>query len=258
MSNSLDDFLAGPILKNDPFIRSVLTGINDRPDCLLLITEISARIVKYVNPSCEMRFGYSAAQFLECGPELLYQLTDDPDKPEVIRRQIAHTQRAKSHGFDPRELIVEECTARMITKDGRKIHYVCLIVVLTYTSSADMQYVLSVFMQQDSGSREDVKRLLLHLKSRHNQVYQHPPFQLNGSPLHLVHITSTRHDLKVTKREVEVIQLLSQGFGSKEIALTLGVSYNTVETHRKHLLEKFEARNVAELIKKASKVFWLE
>ena len=258
MSNNLDDFLTGPVLKDDPFIRAVLTGINERPDCLLLITDISERIVKYVNPSCESRFGYSAAEFLERGPELLYQLTDDPDKPEVIRRQIVHTQRAKSHGFNPRELIVEECPARMKTKDGRKIHYDCLIVVLTYTTSADMQYVLSVFMQQDIGSREEVKRLLLQIKNRHNQIYHHAPFQLNGFPLHLVHVTSTRYDLRVTKREVEVIRLLSQGFGSKEIALTLGVSHNTVETHRKHLLEKFEAKNVAELIKKASKVFWLE
>ena len=31
-----------------------------------------------------------------------------------------------------------------------------------------------------------------------------------------------------------------------------------VETHRRHLLQKFKAANIAEMIKLATKLFWLE
>jgi two-component system response regulator NreC len=55
-----------------------------------------------------------------------------------------------------------------------------------------------------------------------------------------------------------VLELLSKGFSTKEIADILGISFHTTEGYRKNLLQKFEAKNSAELIKKASKVFWLE
>ena len=35
------------------------------------------------------------------------------------------------------------------------------------------------------------------------------------------------------------------------------ISIHTVETHRRHLLEKIQVRNSMELVKEASKVYWL-
>jgi DNA-binding NarL/FixJ family response regulator len=56
-----------------------------------------------------------------------------------------------------------------------------------------------------------------------------------------------------TRREVEVLTLLQKGFSAKEIAQKLFISETTVITHKKHLMDKFEARNTAELISKAGK-----
>ena len=53
---------------------------------------------------------------------------------------------------------------------------------------------------------------------------------------------------ELTARELEVLDLLSRGFSSKDIAEKLFISPNTVEYHRKQLLRKTESRNVAELI----------
>ena len=54
-----------------------------------------------------------------------------------------------------------------------------------------------------------------------------------------------------TGRESEVLRMLAAGATTDEISASLGISTNTTETHRRHLLEKFGARNVAELISKA-------
>jgi DNA-binding NarL/FixJ family response regulator len=54
-----------------------------------------------------------------------------------------------------------------------------------------------------------------------------------------------------TPREVEVLNLLQKGLSAKEIAHELFISETTVITHKKHLMDKFEARNTAELISKA-------
>ena len=55
---------------------------------------------------------------------------------------------------------------------------------------------------------------------------------------------------ELSSREKEVLVCLSQGMSTSETAERLFISPNTVKTHRKHLMEKLEAKNVAELIAK--------
>lgn len=55
----------------------------------------------------------------------------------------------------------------------------------------------------------------------------------------------------VTPKEREVLALVSAGLTTKEIASRLRISHHTVESHRKSLLRKFQAKNSAELIQKS-------
>ncbi len=59
--------------------------------------------------------------------------------------------------------------------------------------------------------------------------------------------------IKVTKRELEILKMLSRGLSSKQIASELHISVTTVKDHRKSLLVKLSANNVAELCFKAAK-----
>ncbi|HEY6468075.1 MAG TPA: response regulator transcription factor [Candidatus Acidoferrales bacterium] len=52
----------------------------------------------------------------------------------------------------------------------------------------------------------------------------------------------------LTDREREILQLLAEGKANKEVATLLNISPYTVETHRKHILEKLNLHNPAELI----------
>ncbi len=55
----------------------------------------------------------------------------------------------------------------------------------------------------------------------------------------------------ITRREKEVILLISKGLTNNEIAGKLFISTTTVDTHRKNLLIKFEAKNTAALVRMA-------
>lgn len=57
--------------------------------------------------------------------------------------------------------------------------------------------------------------------------------------------------VEITKREREVIQLISLGFSNKEIAEKILVSTSTVDAHRYNILKKLEVKNTAEMIMKA-------
>lgn len=60
--------------------------------------------------------------------------------------------------------------------------------------------------------------------------------------------------VKLTNREVEIINLLSQGNTSMQIATRLNISVRTVETHRSNLLKKLGVKNAVELVKKAEEL----
>ncbi len=55
----------------------------------------------------------------------------------------------------------------------------------------------------------------------------------------------------ITKRELEILHLICNGLTNPEIAEKLFISLPTANTHRKSLLKKFEAKNVASLVKMA-------
>jgi len=52
---------------------------------------------------------------------------------------------------------------------------------------------------------------------------------------------------RLTAREREVLDLITRGFISREIADTLGLSTRTVESHRSHIAEKMGTGSVVEL-----------
>ena len=59
------------------------------------------------------------------------------------------------------------------------------------------------------------------------------PFALNEARL---------KDLGITKRELEILELIAQGMSNREIADKLFVSENTVKTHSSRLFDKLSAK----------------
>ena len=54
---------------------------------------------------------------------------------------------------------------------------------------------------------------------------------------------------ELSDREIEVLKLIADGNTNKEIARILSRSINTVESHRKHVMEKLDLHSRTELIK---------
>ncbi|MEY3560588.1 MAG: hypothetical protein RL512_523 [Bacteroidota bacterium] len=52
----------------------------------------------------------------------------------------------------------------------------------------------------------------------------------------------------LSKREIEVVQLIKEGLSSKEIARSLDISLKTVEVHRYNILRKLKLKNTASLV----------
>ncbi|WIJ24742.1 response regulator transcription factor [Devosia sp. RR2S18] len=73
--------------------------------------------------------------------------------------------------------------------------------------------------------------------------------------VHLGTISSGRRSVevrgfaKLTARERDVLQLISNGLSNKEAGRQLGISPRTVEVHRARIMEKLGAKNTADLMR---------
>lgn len=54
--------------------------------------------------------------------------------------------------------------------------------------------------------------------------------------------------VKLSDREIEIVQLIADGFGNKQIADKLFLSIHTITTHRKNIMSKIGVNNTASLL----------
>ena len=57
-----------------------------------------------------------------------------------------------------------------------------------------------------------------------------------------------RDIVKLSRREIEILKMISDGYLSKQIADKLHISFHTVNTHRQHMLEKTNTLTTSELV----------
>ena len=81
--------------------------------------------------------------------------------------------------------------------------------------------------------------------TRRKVVIANPDFKLNEPEL---------QRLGISKREYEVLELMSQGLSNQEIADKLFVSLNTVKTHSSNLFMKLDARRRTQAIHRAKEL----
>ncbi len=66
-------------------------------------------------------------------------------------------------------------------------------------------------------------------------------------------LEGTLADVALTEREVEILQLISEGYTNADIGEKLFLSKRTVEGHRHNLINRLKVKNSAELIKIAER-----
>jgi two-component system response regulator FixJ len=60
----------------------------------------------------------------------------------------------------------------------------------------------------------------------------------------------SRRAAELSPRQREVMELVAAGLSSKQIATRLGISHRTVENYRAWIMERMDANNIAELVRK--------
>ncbi len=99
------------------------------------------------------------------------------------------------------------------------------------------------------GKSLNIHTCISHLTN--TNTYQFSLIGLNGEPsfMNLNNQTGFLKETAFSKREIEILRLVSNGNNNNEIADKLCISQLTVKKHRKNILQKANCKNTTQLIK---------
>ncbi len=86
---------------------------------------------------------------------------------------------------------------------------------------------------------------------------QHEPFYTPKASQILLHNhvqplgVSTAAPVRLSERERDVVVLVAEGLGNKQVGTTLGISVKTVESHRRNIMRKLGLKSSADLVRYA-------
>lgn len=155
---------------------------------------------------------------------------DDIDYGLLVKKKIYSILRSFSNEEKRNYKAIHEMRIRNIR--GEYIRIIEQEQVLELDKSGNIWLMLSVIDVDASHESEITKSHLYNFKTG-EQIF--------------IDLSDTL-DEPLTNRELEVLRFMKKGLLSKEIAETLKVSINTVNSHRQNILQKLKANNSIEAV----------
>ena len=127
------------------------------------------------------------------------------------------------------------------------------VKVLVLTRHANREYIESILRAGASGyliKKSAADRLIIAIQSvARGDSFLDPSISrmIIAGYLHPAAGETEGHDVKLTPRQREVLQLIVEGHPNREIASTLHISVKTVENHRANLMQKLDLHSTADL-----------
>jgi DNA-binding CsgD family transcriptional regulator len=238
---------------------------HENPFSVFMISCLGAERFLYLDDNFFELTGYTNEQFRKGGMDFWFPLINQEDMPEVSSRIIeSHKAMAHYSAGDayPPPLVLEyrfkhpregwvglRDTRYLVSFTEEKIidQVLCRFDRLALIS--DEWAELEKWVRKDKSCTRLLEVAMVHEQSKSKT-------SIEGGKLIPLSEGPSWVGL-LTRREKEILHLISEGLSTKMIADRCHISIHTVETHRRHLLEKIQVRNSMELVKEASKVYWL-
>lgn len=232
-------------------------------NCLYLAS-CEQKEVLFISESFTELVGYSSQKVQKGGLNWWLSIVH-PDDLEPMLNEIFQHYFLKPPRQRLKKAFVLQYRVKNVAGDYR---WICETkFVISLTAEKKYELILGRFEDITEMKKEEEVRLkkLLADESETYQVLKHVLPSRNtelrsgpGSIPLADNYTPPEGVVMPTKRELEILQLIGEGYSTKQIADKLFISINTVETHRRHLLEKLQVKNSMELIKRSTNAFWLK
>jgi DNA-binding CsgD family transcriptional regulator len=209
---------------------------------LFYIVDYSQNKYLYIDPSCKTVFDHCVDSLSKAGPLYLSELWNKNDlaifNDKILPEALGFLKKYPSSDHPDFSF---SFNYRICTHEGRKR---TILQRTTYITSPENKAPLAaiVFLTDISQYKED-SRIIHTVEKMHrdgNTLAIQPLLKTIYYPDTVTNVLS--------RREIEILRLVHEGMSSKKIADLLYLSVNTINNHRKHMLEKTHTKNTSELL----------
>lgn len=221
---------------------TILVFLNNAPFASYIL-DIGAQEFSFVSNNIIGYFGHHASTFSRGGLLFKNEVVHPDDLPNIWKffkiywqhvNLIPSIERAKyKFTFDYR--IIKPC--------GEEARILEQVIIFQQDLVGNITHILGTFTDI-TGWKKSGEQLATLSSTIDDKVILLKP---EGNK-------SQKSQAILSRREIEIVKLLAQGYSSKCIADKLNISFNTVNTHRQHIIKKTNTRNTGELVQFAAGV----
>lgn len=176
--------------------------------------------------------GIELEEMMQRGPQYFYNIMHPDDVSFLVETHYMFTNFLLKLEADQRKDYKLLYDFRLTDKQGKYIRFVNQMLPLELDKNGNIWLMLITY-DMIPGNIDSFKsqRKIINVKT--NELYFFPKDSKDDQ------------ENSLTKREVEILGLLAKGLASKKIADELFLSINTVNNHRRNILEKTKSENTA-------------
>ncbi len=230
----------GPNVKNEFFSENVATTLqqmlHEHVNVFFSLTDYKKMEYIFISKSIEKVLGYTSDEFKRLGMEFYFEIihAEDKKKLELIHKIIfEHFYNVPK---EERTKLKFDFNLRFINSDQRSVHILQEITFGTLTEKGEPQLDFSTYTDISSCKNDNIVRLTIHKYDK-------------GECKCIYNTDVEENHYSLSKRQMQILELISYGFTSGQIAEKLQLSFDTVKNHRRKILLVTGAKNIAEAIK---------
>lgn len=223
---------------------SLLNSLNYQTREIVLICDLQLKKNVYCSQSVEKILGWTQKEFLDGGWPFVLALTHIEDAKNIglnFNQEIGLRKR-EPFIHDHKPIIYNY---RKRHKNGEWIHFHAENILLERDENQEIKYMISFL--------RDVTQEKAHSNTDGNSSDS----KINKEIESLVTqgaLKPKKNTVNLSKREKEILKLVRDGLSTKEIADILELKITSVNSYRKNLMVKMNAKNTAELVQKSNQI----
>ncbi len=213
----------------------------------------------YASPQVESMLGYSRDLFFENGLMFIHSITPSQYIKPIYSKAGEYIDRMEKSGVGlryPKTHLVEGAL-RKENEQIMQIRHQCCFIDCNGDDLASGPFLAVGIWHDITNQPEEVledntkkaDELLMRIRETFWDLY---PSRFATAQSFFV--KNNVQQIIMTPKEKQILVLLSSGHTTKQISSRLDISFHTVESHRKHLIKKFDAKNSVELLAKVNAI----
>ncbi len=248
-----------PSLSNGGKLKLALDELESIPHSFCGCAWLNSHHFLYASPQVESMLGYSRDLFFENGLMFIHAITPSQYIKPIYSKAGEYIDRMEKSGLGLRysKTHLVEGALRKENEQIVLIRHQCCFLDCNGDDLASGPFLaVGIWQDMESQSEHELDdntkktgEVLMRIRETFWDLY---PSRFATAQSFFV--KNNVQQIIMTPKEKQILVLLSSGHTTKQISLRLEISFHTVESHRKHLIKKFDAKNSVELLAKVNAI----